>query len=379
MRIKLPAFVLLPQAAYAEKNQKARVLHFMLWALLILSLWIGVFNLSQGATAAGISLLLLGVSCFVGLYLNYLKYFKTAAFILCAQLLLTIAYILVDGAALHDPGIAAYPIFIVFAGYLFGKRGAFISTLLSVASVAAIYVLGEAGILRLAYPPTLERVALLSILFAAAGFLAWVIVFSSESSLAAVAKSYDLTLKSWAEALDARDGATEEHTRRVADLCARLAHKFGCGPEEIAAIRRGAYLHDIGKMAIPDRILLKKGHLTEDEWKVIRQHPEQANKTISAIPFLQSAASIPYSHHENWDGSGYPQGLKGEQIPLAARIFTLVDHWDVLSSDRRYRKAWPKERIRAYFQENAGKIYDPQIVSVFLPMIADYEIEEAES
>jgi putative nucleotidyltransferase with HDIG domain len=385
MRIKLPDFFLLPQSSYSEKNQKSRILHITLWILLFASIWIGILNLSQGATVVGVSLLLLTISCFVGLYLNYLKHYRTAAFILCTQVFLTMGYNLVDGAALHDPGIAAYPIFIVFASYLFGKRAIIVSTMLSILSVSAIYFLGESGLVRLAFAPTLDRVALLSILFVVTGCLTWVILGTWETALAYLSESYDMTLKGWAKALDLRDGATQEHSRRVADLCASLAKKIGCGKEEIAAIRRGAYLHDIGKMALPDRILLKKGVLTDEDWKLMRQHPALGQKMIAEIPFLQPSASIPYSHHENWDGSGYPEGLKGEQIPLAARIFTVVDHWDALSSDRRYRKAWPRERILAYFEENAGKIYDPQIVKTFLTLIAnvdliaDDELEEADN
>ena len=374
MRIKLPDFLLLPRSSYSEKSQKARILHITLWILLFGSIWIGILNLAQGATVVGVSLLLLAISCFIGLYLNYLKHFKAAAFILCAQVFLTMTYNLVDGAALHDPGVAAFPIFIVFASYLFGKKAVFVTTVLSILSIAAIYFLGDSGLVRLAYPPTLDRVALLSILFMVTGSLTWVILDTWETALAYLSESYDMTLKGWAQAMDFRDGATQEHSRRVSDLCARLAKKLGLGREEIAAIRRGAYLHDIGKMALPDRVLLKKGSLTEEDWKLMRQHPALGHQMIAEIPFLQPSASIPYSHHENWDGSGYPEGLKGEQIPLAARIFTVVDHWDALSSDRRYRKAWPRERIVAYFEENAGKVYDPQIVKTFLALVADVDL-----
>jgi HD-GYP domain-containing protein (c-di-GMP phosphodiesterase class II) len=153
-------------------------------------------------------------------------------------------------------------------------------------------------------------------------------------------------------------------------MSVRLAKELGCSEEEITQIYRGALLHDIGKMAIPDQILFKPGPLDPEEWKLMRQHPVSAKNMLSGITFLQRSVVIPYSHHERWDGQGYPQGLKGDEIPLPARIFTIVDHFDALSSDRPYRKAWSEENILAHINENAGKIFDPQIVQVFLKLHA---------
>ena len=181
--------------------------------------------------------------------------------------------------------------------------------------------------------------------------------------------AYDTTLEGWALALELRDYETEGHTRRVADLTMRLARAMGVSDAELAHIHRGALLHDIGKMAISDTILLKPGPLTEDEWGVMRQHPVYAYKMLSPIAFLHRALDIPYCHHEKWDGTGYPRGLKGEQIPLAARIFAVVDVWDALLSARPYREAWPEEKVREYIQEQAGKHFDPQVVEVFLKTI----------
>ncbi|MEW6718352.1 MAG: HD-GYP domain-containing protein, partial [Chloroflexota bacterium] len=131
-------------------------------------------------------------------------------------------------------------------------------------------------------------------------------------------------------------------------------------------VRRGALLHDMGKLGIPDTILLKPGPLTEKEWEIMHQHPVYAYELLAPIPYLRPALDIPYCHHENWDGSGYPRKLKGEQIPLVARIFAVVDVWDALRSDRPYRKAWPEEKALAYIQEQAGKHFDPQVVEAFL-------------
>lgn len=136
--------------------------------------------------------------------------------------------------------------------------------------------------------------------------------------------------------------------------------------EELSHVRRGALLHDIGKMGIPDSILLKPGKLTEEEWDVMRKHPVHSFRMLSRIEYLRQAIDIPYCHHEKWDGTGYPRGLKGEEIPLAARIFAIVDVWDALTSNRPYRKAWPKEKALEHIKEQSGKHFDPKIVDLFL-------------
>ena len=178
--------------------------------------------------------------------------------------------------------------------------------------------------------------------------------------------AYDATIEGWSKALDLRDRETEGHTQRVAKIAVELAEAVGIPVEEQVNFMRGALLHDIGKMAIPDHILLKPGPLTEDEWFIMRQHPILAYNLLSSIPYLKPALEIPYGHHEKWDGSGYPRGLKGDEIPLAARIFCIIDVWDALRSDRPYRKAWPKEKVVSYIKSEAGKHFDPHIVDVFL-------------
>lgn len=181
--------------------------------------------------------------------------------------------------------------------------------------------------------------------------------------------AYDATIEGWSRALDLRDKETEGHTLRVTELTLRLAESFGVAPEWMAHIRRGAILHDIGKMAIPDRILLKPGPLTEEEWAVMRQHPQIAYDMLRNIEYLQPALDIPYCHHERWDGSGYPRKLKGKDIPLAARLFAVADVWDALTSDRPYRKAWKREEALEYIREQAGKHFDTEVVEVFLRII----------
>jgi PAS domain S-box-containing protein len=182
-------------------------------------------------------------------------------------------------------------------------------------------------------------------------------------------QAYDTTLEGWARALELRDRETEGHTRRVTDLTLRLAHSMGIGEDELVTIYRGVLLHDIGKMGVPDQILKKTGPLNETEWLEMRLHPQYAFDLLSPITYLKPALDIPYCHHEHWDGSGYPRGLKGEQIPLAARIFSVVDIWDALLSDRPYRNAWPKENVIDYIKDISGTILDPVVVTAFLALI----------
>ena len=180
--------------------------------------------------------------------------------------------------------------------------------------------------------------------------------------------AYDATLEGWVYALDLRDKETEGHTQRVTKLTERLARMMGVLGEDLLHIRRGALLHDIGKMAIPDSILLKPGQLTEAERALIQEHPNYAYKMLNRIEFLRPAIHIPYCHHEKWDGTGYPRGLKGEEIPFPARIFPVADVWDALTSDRPYRKGLPPDEVREYIKADSGKHFDPRVVEAFLQM-----------
>ncbi|MFN3492513.1 MAG: HD-GYP domain-containing protein, partial [Anaerolineales bacterium] len=181
--------------------------------------------------------------------------------------------------------------------------------------------------------------------------------------------AYDKTIEGWSKALDLRDRETEGHTRRVTDLTLKLAQQLGLSRHEIINIRRGALLHDIGKIGIPDHILLKPGKLTEDEWVIMHQHPQYAYDMLASVEYLRPALEIPYCHHEKWDGTGYPRGLKGEEIPISARIFAVADVWDALTSHRPYRLAWSKEKALEYIKSQAGNHFDPQIVKAFLEII----------
>jgi putative nucleotidyltransferase with HDIG domain len=178
-------------------------------------------------------------------------------------------------------------------------------------------------------------------------------------------EAYDRTMEGWVRALDLRDRETEGHTLRVAEVTVRLARAFGISEAEINHIPRGALLHDIGKMGVPDRILLRAGKLNDEEWEIMRNHPNYALEMLSPISYLHKAIDIPFNHHEKWDGSGYPRGLAGEEIPLAARLFTVVDVWDALLSSRSYRKGWPYPKVMEYIRENANGHFDPNVVALF--------------
>ncbi len=190
-------------------------------------------------------------------------------------------------------------------------------------------------------------------------------------------KAYDTTIEGWARALDYRDKETEGHSRRVTDLTEILARVIGISGDELLHIKRGALLHDIGKMGVPDRILLKQGSLDSDERANIERHPDIARNLLLPITFLRPTIDIPYCHHEKWDGSGYPRGLKGEEIPLGARIFAVVDVWDALRSDRPYRSAWSEQRTVEHIKKLSGSHFDPKIVDIFIDHILTYKAAEA--
>jgi HD-GYP domain-containing protein (c-di-GMP phosphodiesterase class II) len=188
--------------------------------------------------------------------------------------------------------------------------------------------------------------------------------------------AYDVTLEGWSRAMDLRDRETEGHTQRVAEMTVQLAKALGLSDVEIINARRGALLHDMGKLGIPDEILHKPGKLTEEEWDIMKKHPTYAYEMLSPIAFLRPALEIPYCHHEKWDGTGYPRGLKGRDIPIAARIFSVADVWDALRSDRPYRKAWTDDKVLKYIEEHTGDYFDPKVVEAFLQLPETVRINE---
>jgi PAS domain S-box-containing protein/putative nucleotidyltransferase with HDIG domain len=186
--------------------------------------------------------------------------------------------------------------------------------------------------------------------------------------------AYDATIEGWSRALELRDRETQGHTLRVTDITIHLARRLGMKEEDLVHVRRGALMHDIGKMAVPDTLLLKPDPLTPEEMAVMRRHPVFAYEMLYPITYLRPALDIPYCHHEKWDGTGYPRGLRREEIPLAARAFAIIDVWDALRTDRPYRAGWPEEKVRAYLREQSGKYFDPAVVDAFLSIVDEESV-----
>ncbi|MDD2921704.1 MAG: HD-GYP domain-containing protein [Anaerolineales bacterium] len=360
-----------------ENSQRKQTLAFILWSLLIATIALGVLNITFKTWDSIIVLFGMAALCVPLLLLNSRGYTFFSAALLSVLILLVINVNLYDGDGILDSGILSYPIFILIGTLLFGKRAAPIFTAAALtSSMAIVYAEIHGQIHPTLHPAKYSDLIPIGILFLIAATTIWVIIGNMEKNLERVKRSdaeiretYSLTLEAWAKVLEIHDKETEGHSRRVVELSIRLARALGCTEEQIIHLRHGALLHDIGKIAIPDQILCKPGRLNESEMEIVKKHPEYAKKILDNIPFLQPSVEVAYSHHERWDGQGYPEGLKGEEIPFLARIFTVIDQWDALSADRVYRPAWSRERVIAYFIENKGKILDPNITNVFLQLI----------
>jgi HD-GYP domain-containing protein (c-di-GMP phosphodiesterase class II) len=360
-----------------EKRQRVRTLSAIIWIALITSVALGLLNIQFRTWNSVIALFGLALICVVLLWLNSRGEFTLSALILSIIVLMVINVNLFDGDGIRDSGILAYPIFIMVGVLFFGKRSTPYFSLAAIASLVGIVYLEIHGYIHPTIGATRFEILrpIIVLLLLAPAFI-WVVVGNMEKNLERVKESeaelrtnYDLTLGAWAKVLEYRDKETEGHSRRLVELSTRLAQAVGLSAEEITYLQRGALLHDIGKLAIPDEILLKPGALNDSERKMLEKHPVYAKQMLSQVSFLQPSIGVAYSHHERWDGLGYPEGLRGEEIPLPARIFAVVDQWDALTSDRPYRKAWTRETVITYLRDNAGKIYDPQIVNIFLSII----------
>jgi len=365
-----------------QRIQFERTLTLALWIAMGTSICLLLINVVFLHWPSVISLALLSALCPLLLELTSRGQGRLAGVALVGLILGVAAYNLVMGRGLGDPGVVAFPIIVVLGGMLLGKRSLPWVTLTVLATLATITWLGlgataqHQSALR---PRELHDLITVSVLTVAAALVVLVSMDNTERNIRRILRSkakvraaYEDTLEAWARALEYRDRETEGHSRRVTELSDRLARAAGIDGEELVSIRWGSLLHDVGKLAIPDAVLLKPGPLDETERALMELHPVYAHEMLSRIRFLQPVMAIPYHHHEHWDGTGYPEGLAGEEIPLAARIFTVVDQWEALTSDRPYRAAWPRERAIAYLKENAGTIFDPVMVELFLRHVAPY-------
>ncbi|MEA5079834.1 MAG: HD-GYP domain-containing protein [Anaerolineaceae bacterium] len=215
--------------------------------------------------------------------------------------------------------------------------------------------------------------AIVCLLFLAV--LAYQVDLILDSMMTQVTSAYDRTIEGWSQALEMRNHETEGHSHRVAELTMQLVQKMGLDESNYVHIRRGVLLHDIGKMGVPDSILCKAGPLTDSENLFMRKHPEYAYHLLENIPFLHPALQVPFCHHEKWNGSGYPRGLKGEEIPLEARIFSVIDVWDAMRSNRSYRAAIPEAQVIEYLRCETGRSFDPAVVKAFFDMM-NFDLEK---
>ncbi len=368
MIIQVTDFFKPPEYDSIEQTHKAKFLHFTLLVSTVVCIILGARNMT-GGTYLGISLFIVGVISFLCVPANKRGYYTPIALFISSLVFVVLTYSLIAGMGLRDAGLIAYPIFIIFTSYLFNKKAAVYTTLLSIGSIVLVYFLERGEYFNPSEYSITSQLIVIFVLFPAMGIILWAVVDSWERILKSLRETYDMTLSGWVLALEYRDHETKGHSQHVVDMTMALANQMGIPERTLNHIRRGALLHDIGKMAIPDAILFKKGDLSDDDWKVVKNHPVYAKKMLENIPFLKQALDIPYSHHERWDGSGYPEGLSKDDIPIAARIFAVVDVWEALISDRPYRQAWPKDKALDYIRDQSGKQFDPQIVEVFLEFI----------
>jgi putative nucleotidyltransferase with HDIG domain len=306
---------------------------------------------------------------------------------LAAQLFVFLGYLIITAVVILYGGVNTPFLFIYFVIMIIASavlRGGYAvgTAILIMLTTVGIFMVGKAGRLPAIFSSTNDMASL--IILASNLVISMGVVYLSnrsfrkvvtesalsEQHVAALNKelflAYDSTLEGWAKALELKDKETEGHSRRVTDLTWQVAKRLGVPNEDRIQIRYGALLHDIGKMGLPDEILNKPASLSPEERRLVEQHPVIAYNLLKDVRFIQKALEVPYYHHEKWDGSGYPKGLRGEEIPLGARIFAVVDVWDALRSDRPYRDAWPEEKVIAYIREESGKHFDPRIVEIFL-------------
>jgi putative nucleotidyltransferase with HDIG domain len=323
--------------------------------------------------------------CFVLLFLQQWGQYQIAAFILYVVVSLVLTFNISIGHAIYDEGMLAFPLLIVFSGLILGKRSVVIVTSTIVLELVLIYILADAGhvhpfegAVQLTQVDTITTL----IILVATGMLVWVVIDIIENAVDRILQSeqelvgaYELTLAAWAKALELREREDPGHSGRVSTLAVKLAEHMGLDQEKIKCIQQGALLHDIGKMGIPERILLKDTDLESEERKLLEKHPTMAAELVDGIAYLEGAKEIIAHHHERYDGKGFPGKLAGPAIPIGAQIFSIVDNWDMLRTARPCKDAWSDEMTLEYIRDQSGKKFSPQVVDAFLELITELDFE----
>jgi HD-GYP domain-containing protein (c-di-GMP phosphodiesterase class II) len=357
--------ILIPKGSKTPEQQRARFYGRILAALSIIVLMVTVIHLAMYVIYHDVTyaVYLIGdtialLICLAAWEMQRSRTRKLAAILLLSAttLLITIAFPL----GLLDRMFLLYTIPVILASIIISPRSSFIFALFATIGYTVIFLLSPRG---LPY-----NYLAICFLFLIAG-MAYLVTNRAEHTYRSLSKAYDASIEGWRRTLDERVQAPEGHADRLVDLTLKLAAAMGLPESESEFIRRGVLLHDVGKMAIPDKILLKKGKLTEWDWEVVHMYPTYAYQWMSSIEYLRPALDIPHYHQEHWDGTGYPDGLKGEQIPLAARIFAVVYVWDALRTQKPYREAWTDEKARQHLRDQAGHQFDPKVVEAFLKLV----------
>ena len=360
----------------SQQGRRRQILNRAIWVTAVSCIAFGVFNLNLSQWSSAVAIFSSGAVCLLALWVNYKGHQTLASILACSGVLLAITYSIYDGDGLLDPGIVGYPLFILLGTLLLDRRFTLWLTAAALVSLGIVAAMQARGVLHLTIHPNSSANFLPIAIFLVTGAgIVWLILDSMQkdySELQAsenqLRRSYDLTIRGLVEALGMRDGETGGHSRRVVEMVEALAGVMAA-QVDMVNLRYGAYLHDVGKIGVPDAVLQKKGPLSAEEWEIMRQHPVYAYRLLDPIDYLRPALDIPYCHHEKWDGTGYPRGLKGEEIPLAARLFSVIDVWDALTSDRPYRTAWTQEKALAYICGERGKHFDPKVVEAFNKMM----------